>query len=83
MRFLPRALRYPRRRGVAFGMSGSGACLTENWEQRISWATTATPQKRATPWEVERLWACHALKGAAANDTIRTTDATHNLHHAS
>jgi hypothetical protein len=27
-------------------------------------------------WEVARLWACDALKGAAANNAIRTKDAT-------
>jgi hypothetical protein len=28
-------------------------------------------------WEVARLWGCDGLKGAAANNAIRTRDATH------
>ena len=33
------------------------------------------PESRTTPVEVERLLACHTLKGAAANNAIGTKDA--------
>jgi hypothetical protein len=32
----------------------------------------ATPENLVMPWEAARRWACYALKGAAANEAIRT-----------
>jgi hypothetical protein len=52
-------------------------CQTRDWVQRVSSTTTATPEHRATPWEVARLLARNALKGAAANNAIWTKGATH------
>ena len=47
-----------------------------NWEQGTSCATTATPRNGVTRWDIPCLGTCHTLKGAAANNAIRTKNAT-------
>ena len=48
----------------------------QTWSKEFRVPQPRRPENRTTPW-VARLGACHTLQGAAANNAIRTKDATH------